>query len=44
MNNLTLVCPCLFGLESVLAGEIKRLGGQHILVSDGRVSCIGTNV
>jgi putative N6-adenine-specific DNA methylase len=42
MNNLTLVCPCLFGLESVLAGEIKRLGGQHILVSDDGFPVSGT--
>ena len=32
-----LCCPCLFGLESVLSGEIKRLGFENITVTDGRV-------
>ena len=35
--KVTLVCPCLFGLESVLAGEIRRMGGQQVTVQDGRV-------
>ncbi|MEG1971631.1 MAG: class I SAM-dependent RNA methyltransferase [Oscillospiraceae bacterium] len=37
MAAYTLACPCLFGLESVLSGEIKRMGGQDITVTDGRV-------
>lgn len=37
MAFLTLACPCLFGLESVLSGEIKRIGGQDVEVTDGRV-------
>ena len=37
MALLTLACPCLFGLESVLSGEIKRLGGHDVEVTDGRV-------
>ena len=37
----TITCPCLFGLESVLAGEIKRLGGQNVEALDGRVSFKG---
>ena len=32
-----LCAPCLFGLESVLSGEIKRLGFEDITVTDGRV-------
>ena len=32
-----LCCPCLFGLESVLSGEVKRLGFEGIEVTDGRV-------
>ena len=32
-----LCCPCLFGLESVLSGEVKRLGFENIQVTDGRV-------
>lgn len=32
-----LCAPCLFGLESVLRGELKRLGFEEISVTDGRV-------
>lgn len=38
---IKLLAPCLFGLESVLAGEIKRLGGADIVVNDGRVAFTG---
>ena len=36
-----IACPCLFGLESVLAGEARRLGMQDVTVSDGRVTFSG---
>lgn len=39
--NLTLCAPCLFGLESVLSGEVKRIGGENIQVTDGRVTFTG---
>lgn len=42
MAFLTLACPCLFGLESVLSGEVKRIGGQDIEVTDGRVCFKGS--
>ncbi len=32
-----LCAPCLFGLESVLSGELKRLNFEDIAVTDGRV-------
>lgn len=35
--NVTLICPCHFGLESVLAGEIRRMGGENVTASDGKV-------
>lgn len=41
MNTFTYVAPCHFGLESVLAGEIRRLEGQEVTASDGRVSFSG---
>lgn len=41
MEQLKLVAPCHFGIESVLSGEIKRLGGENIKVSDGRISFDG---
>ncbi len=31
----------MFGLESVLSGEIKRLGGEDVSVSDGKVTFKG---
>lgn len=36
-----IVCPCLFGLESVLKSEITRMGGEEITVTDGRVAFLG---
>ncbi len=36
-----MVCPCHFGLESTLKFEITKIGGQDIVVSDGRVSFSG---
>ena len=33
----TLVAPCYFGTESVLNYEIKKIGGEDIQVSDGRI-------
>ena len=41
-DRLTLAAPCLFGLESVLAGEMRRLGMQDVAARDGRVTCKGT--
>ncbi len=38
---MTLLAPCLFGLESVLAAEIKRIGGENIVTNDGRVTFTG---
>lgn len=35
------IAPCLFGLESILAGEIKRMGGEEVKVSDGKVEFSG---
>ncbi|WP_420806765.1 THUMP domain-containing class I SAM-dependent RNA methyltransferase [Massilioclostridium coli] len=41
MEQITMICPCHFGLESVLSGEVKRLGGQNVTVTDGRVAFDG---
>ena len=41
MSSYTIACPCLFGLESVLSGEVKRMGGQDVQVTDGRVTFKG---
>ena len=29
-NQVRLCCPCLFGLESVLSFEIKKIGGENL--------------
>lgn len=41
MATIKMAAPCLFGLESVLSGEVKRLGGKNIDTTDGRVSFTG---
>ncbi len=41
MSNFRFCCPCNFGLESVLSGEVKRIEGQDITVTDGRVEFSG---
>lgn len=38
---LRLCCPCHFGLESALSFEIKKIGGENLTVSDGRISFDG---
>ena len=42
VEKLRISCPCLLGLESVLAGEMKRMGAQNIVAEDGRVTFEGT--
>lgn len=41
MSKLKLCAPCLFGLESVLSGEVKRMGGENVQTIDGRVTFEG---
>ncbi len=41
MTKLKLTCPCNFGLESVLSGELKRMDAEDITVTDGRVDFSG---
>lgn len=36
-NNYTYVAPCHFGIEKTLAFEVKKIGGEDVAVSDGRV-------
>ena len=38
MKNYTLVAPCFFGVEKILAREIKNLGYDIIKTEDGRVT------
>ncbi len=41
MSKIRLCCPCHFGLESVLKYEITKIGGENLIVSDGRISFDG---
>ena len=40
-NKVRYCCPCHFGLESVLSFEIKKIGGENLVVTDGRISFDG---
>lgn len=44
MNELTFAIPCLFGLESVVSREVKRLGLSQVRAEDGRVLACGSPV
>lgn len=37
MKEITLVCPCVFGVESIVADEIKALGYENVEAQNGRV-------
>lgn len=37
MTTLTYQAPCHFGLESILAGELKRLGADNVRAENGKV-------
>ena len=39
---MTLTVPCLFGLEALVADEMKRLQLQNVRAENGRVHCEGT--
>lgn len=41
MTQYRLICPCLFGLESVLAGELRRMGAQNVAAQNGKVTFTG---
>ena len=36
------IAPCHFGLEKTLSFEVKKIGGEDISVSDGRVTFGGS--
>ncbi len=41
MNELNLIAPTLFGIESVAADEFKRMGFSEIITENGRVKLKG---
>ncbi len=41
MNQLNITVPTLFGLESVVGFEARRLGAENVTLSDGKVEFTG---
>ncbi len=41
MSDLKISCPCHFGLEGILAGEMKRLSFKNVQSENGKVSFEG---
>lgn len=41
MTEYNLAAPCLFGVEGILADELKRLGAQNVRAENGRVLFCG---
>lgn len=39
--ELNYVAPCHFGLESVLSGELKRMGASNVIAENGKVNFSG---
>lgn len=37
MSKLQMTAPCIFGLESVLAGELRRMGAEDVQADNGKV-------
>lgn len=42
MQKFKISCPCHFGLESILSGEMKRLSFENVQSENGKVSFYGT--
>lgn len=41
MNQFTITVPTIFGLESIVGFEARRLGGENVSVFDGKVEFTG---
>ena len=41
MDNIKLTAPCIFGIESIAAGEFRRMGFEKIETKNGRVDLYG---
>ena len=37
MTKLQFAAPCLFGVEGILAEELRRLGAEEVTAENGRV-------
>lgn len=41
MNKLNFVCPCLLGIEGLVADELRKMGALDVLAHNGRVTFSG---
>lgn len=41
MDNIKLIAPCLFGVESIAADEFRRMGFENVITENGRVKLSG---
>ena len=41
MENIKMIAPCLFGVESIAADEFKRMGFTDVTAENGRVLLTG---
>ena len=41
MEQVKLVCPCLLGMEGLVAEELRRMNAQNVRPENGRVLCDG---
>lgn len=41
MNELKFVCPCLLGVEGLVADELRKMGASNVLAHNGRVTFSG---
>lgn len=41
MEQFKLVCPCLLGMEGLVAEELRRMNAQNVRPENGRVLCDG---
>ncbi len=42
MNEIKMIAPCLFGVESIAADEFKRMGFTDVITENGRVLLTGS--
>lgn len=41
MNKIKFCAPCLFGLEGIVANEVKQIGGENVVSDNGKVTFFG---
>ena len=41
MNNLNFVCPCLLGIEGLVANELRKMEALNVLAHNGKVTFSG---